>query len=639
MISISRIEPTINAKSNLPEETVSLYKPSDAMKLRLERIQRHLDNMELVRTTPYEEFDNKTLTHVINLCAHRYNENTELQSLDPRDSWRSDVIRPLTRNKVRSIASHVASAILFPAFDAQNMNDEDDRALAQVMEDAVEWALTQDDYEEKFIDVVIDLLVYPACFVKQGYYEVKKQVKELTANGDYTKKEVVDTLLSGFRLNIVPVEDIYIANPYEANLQKQPYIAHHKIISYEDAELKYGNSPNFSYVRAGNRVCLSSEHELFFEKSLDELSSSMVEEVTYYNRNDDVEIVLVGGIPMTEDPDRPMQRVDKLYPFAVSGFERISSRFFYYRSLVMNLKGLQDEIDIMHRMVIDGTLLKMMPSYAYYGEESIDNSIMVPGAIVPMTDETSKIEPISQGLDINAGFNLLAKLEAEASESSASEFLTGMPLTKEMTKFEIIKLEENAATKLGLFGKRVAFLVRDIGRLTASCVLQHMPISEMIETQDGQTTLKLHSLLLPNKEVNGQTLPRTVEFRQDTAMLEEDLQKEQYNILSKEMSKEPQKAGKINLSRSIYYVNVNLFKRARYMAKVEPRQSGRIIDMMKRERYYDRAVQNPMSDKAELLRFIGKDYVPGEEDRFVMKQQPQVEQNQAIQQPSAESQL
>lgn len=600
------------------KEQISGYKPSEKIKARFSQINRDFQVADQVRHQAYEEFDFKSLVDVLYESRMRYNENTPSRSDDPADSWKSDVIRPLTRNKVRALAAHVTQTILYPIITAQNEDDKEDRDMSIVMRDCVEWVLERDNYSEKFIDIAIDMLTEPAAIVYQGYADVKRKVKEITDKDAYTIKEVVDEIYSGFKLMHVPVEDLYIANVYEPDIQKQPFVIWHRYVDYYEAKAKYGHLPDFKYVKAGFRTQFSVEDDVFFDKKDEELEDRLVEEVVYYNRLEDLELTILGGVMIHSDPDRPLQRKDKLIPFATNGFERYATRFFYFKSLVSNLKGLQDEVDLMHRMVIDGTFLRLMPPLAVYGDESFDNSVFIPGVSLSFQDPNTRVEALNPGFDISSGLSVLQKLESEASESSASEFISGTPLTKEATKFELNLLQQNAATKLGLFGKRVAFFVRDIGRLTVGSITQHMPLTEISEISGEGAQMKFAAVLIQNREVEGQQVSRRIEFEDMEPMAPEQMEQEEFKLLSQEATIEN---NKLKMHQSIMRVNKKLFKRMKYLVKVEPDYSDRLTKFMKKMQFYDRAVRNPAANQAEVLRFMAKEYVPGEEDKFVMVQQ------------------
>lgn len=607
------IKPLRDKRGNFKEKALSEYNPSQEIKERITEIIRDYGIADNVRNNGYEEFDNLNLIDYINECQVRFNENTPSREDDPSDSWKSNIVRPFTRNKVRNIVAQVTQSILFPSIIAQNEDSEEDREMAMVMKDIVEFVLEQDNYSEKFIDMATNMAVYPGECIYQGYGNVKRKIKEITEKGGYDIKEVVDELFSGFKLLHVPVEDFYIANIYEKELQKQPFLIYSRIIDYSEAEAKYGHLEDFKYVVPGVSLGFSEAEDTFFDRYDDDLQGRLVVENIYYNRSADLEIVMLGGVMVHGDPDRPLQRIDKLYPFVFSGYERISSRFFYYKPLVQNLKGIQDELDIMHRMVIDGTYLSVMPPLAVYGEESIDNSVFIPGSAHPFGADT-QVSPIMTGSNLNAGLAVLGKLENEGSEVSASELSGGAPLEGDRTKFEISLLQQNASIKLGLFGKRISFMVRDLGRLVVGSVTQHMPFTEVMDVAGDETSLKFASILIKDRNVNGRSMDRRIEFESNVPQTEEELESKQYEIMERSVS---MKGGEMQVDKSIAIVNPNMFKRMKYLIKVEPNFTSQDIELGKRIAFYDRTENNPYINQEENTRAFIKHFLPGEEERLL----------------------
>jgi len=130
------------------------------------------------------------------------------------------------------------------------------------------------------------------------------------------------------------------------------------------------------------------------------LEQRLVEEVIYYNRIEDLELVYLNGVLVTAS-DEPNKRKDKKYPFSKLIYELIDEgKFFYGKSLAFKMAPDQEIIDQLYQMVIDGSFLKLMPPTAIYGEEQFNSSIVAPGAITIMK-ENSKMEKIDIGTDIN----------------------------------------------------------------------------------------------------------------------------------------------------------------------------------------------------------------------------------------------
>ena len=98
-----------------------------------------------------------------------------------------------------------------------------------------------------------------------------------------------------------------------------------------------GNQNFKDYVRPGLQVVFDEGTDLFYQQFDEELRKNLVEEVIYYDRTQDLQLIMVNGVLLT-DPDHPNPRLDKRYPFIKGGYELIDEgKFFYYFSIVLFL--------------------------------------------------------------------------------------------------------------------------------------------------------------------------------------------------------------------------------------------------------------------------------------------------------------
>jgi hypothetical protein len=601
-------EPTIE-KGKVTNKP-SPYNPSKEVKERMQLIMADFQIGNIVMNKPYEEFGNKTLVAFQNSLQKRFNNNIPLTSNDSNQNWRANTIRPLTRNKVISIVAHLTGSVLYPNIIAQNENSIEDKEMGIVMRDCIEWACEQSKYEDMFVGACLDMCINPAIIIYQDYFEIKRKIKEIIKKGEWKEKEIIDEVWSGFYNQIVPCDELYISNFYENDIQKQDFLIRVKNIPYYTAKAKYGDNPNFKYVEPGIKVFLNVNDGNYYQESDDELEGRLVQEVTYYNRMADLEIRLINGI-MMDVPDRPMQRKDKKYPFSKSGYELFNSRAFYYMPLVAKLLPEQDVIDTLYNMIIDGTFLKLMPPLAIYGKDKIDSSIMMPGRSITFAQST-KVEAINAGSDLNAGLVLLQKVESSVAESSQDPLQSGQQMAGDRTKYEVIRLEQNARTILGLTGKMIARLVRDFGQLLTSSIVQYLPVADIREIIGDDIQLKFPSIFISNRNVKGKVKNRKIEFTTEMPQTEE----EEYNA-SFDILKQEDKTG-----MSILKVNPDSFRKMKYLVKIEPEFNDNTTKFYKKLQIYDRLIQNPLvNQEASLRDFLLNAYVPGKEDQYIAKNQ------------------
>jgi hypothetical protein len=611
---------------------VSSYNPNAQVKERIKDIQEQMSIADEIRNTTFREFNNRTLLQYQDDCQKAFNNYVPPASSNEDEAWRANTIRPVSRNKVISIAAHITSGIMEPIVEAQNEKAVSDRDAAMVMKDLMDFVLSTAQYPRKFVFGVISALVNPAVIFNLEYLEVIRKFKEIQEDGTWKEKEMLDEVFSGFNVGLTPVEELFIGDAYENDIQKQPFLIRRKIIDYNYAKIKYGTHKDFKHVKAGVRNFFNSGNSTFYETNESDLGSRKVEEVIFYDRYADLEIPLVNGIMMTDDPDRPMQRMDKKYPFAKSGYELIDEgRFFYYKSLVDKMSPDQTVIDTLYNMVIDGTFLSVFPPTANYGGEEVRSNVMIPGVTTNFTDPNAKLAPINPPINLSAGMNTLDKVESSLSESSQDPRSAGQQSPGSTTAFEVARLEENAKSILGLFGKMIGFLVEDLGTLLTASILQYMTVAEVEDVVGDAVALTYKSVLVADREVDGKTINRRIDFE----MPDENMQiKDQFQVpgldptqqQALQQSSELQAQGK-ELGMSIAKVNPELFRNRKYKVKSKAdfmKSTSEAIRKALNLEAYDRAIANPLANQEAIYKeFLLKNYVPGDEEKFVQKAQPQ----------------
>ncbi len=598
------------------QKSVSPYQPTDAVRQRLIEVQNDMARADKVRNKSYEEFNFKTLAQILSRDRKAFNSYVPPNTLNPDEAWRAQTVRPVTRNKVISIAAHITSSLLFPQIFAQNQNDDEDKDAAMVMRDIMLWTNEQSKYAPTFVKAVVKALVDPVMIMEEGYAEVMRKVKVLQKDGSYTTAEILDEVYSGFINALVPCEELYIANAYESDIQKQPFLIRQRFIDYADAKAKYDTpkNPDWKYVEPGIVNFYSQQHNGFYKMYDQNLEGNLVEEIVYYNRHADLELIFVNGV-LISHPDRPIQRADKLYPFAKTGYEFFAGTdFFYYKSLVSKMSSDQEVIDTLYNMIIDGTYLQVMPPGVISGDEDIDASVIAPGVITTLSEE-SKFQTINTNNNLNAGLATLQKVEQSISESSADRLSQGMSAEgTPATAYEVSRIETNARTMLGLFGKMIATFVEDFGNLRSSTILQYMTTATASEVVGDTTRLKYRQFLLPAGE--GRQRTKKIQLDIETPTTKEGRRKKSFELYE----------AKVRKGTEIVAVNPELFRRNKYMTKVKadfmPEQSEAVKKSLNLEAY-DRAIQNPFLDQERITAdFLIESYRPGESDKYMKKQSP-----------------
>lgn len=598
----------------------SSYNPDEKTRKRIKEVQEDFAVADLVRRRTYSEFNwagnDESLIDYTREMQVRFNSTPPSRTNDPDNDWKSNHVNPDTRNKVISIVAAVTSSIMRPKVVAQNSDSEEDAASARVMEDLRKYVDYQTDYDDKFLSIVQEMCVSPGVIVHQGYSKVKRMIKDYDPSTEsFTEKEEIDPILSGFQMDIVPIDELYISNAFEPDIQKQDFFVWRKAMTWNQAYMEAQDKEGFNeYVHQGNRLYFNYENDTFFEQFDDFLDGRLVFRDIYYNRRKDLQLTFYNGW-LDGNPeakyhraDTPILRLDKKYPFAMTGYERYNSRFFYRMPLVAKMALIQDEIDILHRAITDGTLLSIFPPLNMIGAEAEEVASIKPSAMNAFSRPDTKVEPMNLGQNLSSGYALLADQKRSMDMSSQSPRAAGFSEKGEQTLGEVQMLQQNTDTQMTLIMKMVAKIVRDYGNLTISSIVQHMTVGEVLDLTSDLPTLKYNTILIPDVERFGDKKTTVVEFT--TEMPKNQLEEEEMSL----------KIMMLNRKRkqTIYKVNPNTFRKLSFSQIVEPTLEDKQASFTKRIFAFDRMKDSELIDQDANYKYnLIEPLYPGESSRFL----------------------
>ena len=553
---------TVNKKGEIQDE-ISNYTPTPEENEVREMILRHFVLGTVNMYTPRVEFNDLSLVLRDQYDQMEFNtyqpNNGQAWEGAPQTAWRSRAMRPVVRNKCMSIAAHATARLLFPKIFAFNEDSESQEDAAKVMEDLMEWSGDVSNYNYVALMRVITALSSPASIGYTEYGEVTRSVKVRKEGDKWETKRIRDEAYPCFMDAVVPVDQLYIQNFYEPDIQKQGWLIWRKVYSYSEAQNKYnGIYDNFQYVRPRVQMIYDDANRTFYYVYDPNMRQEDVEEIVYWNKNLDLKIIMVSGVMLTEY-DNPNPRQDKLYPFDKFFYEPITNRFFYGKSLAFKLQHDADIVNTLYQMVIDGTYLSIFKPMVNVGGEIIASDVIVPGAVTTLSDPNADLRAISVGADLKDGLATLQVVEQSITETAADNQTPSQNQPGQSpTAYEISVEEQRANTLLGLFLQMIAKHVKDFGKLRVGDIVQYLTLPEVAEiTGDAPLTYKTFALKKPTKGV-GQ--PRQIRFENnmpENITLDEYLD-ESYKLLGEEEEK------KLEISR----VNPELFRELQYVTTI-----------------------------------------------------------------------
>jgi hypothetical protein len=555
-----------NSKGEITDE-IALYNPTQEELDVRAMVLKHFVLGTVNAYTPRVEFNDLSLVtrdQYDQMAFNTYQPNNgDAWQGAPQLAWRSRAMRPVVRNKCMSIAAHATARLLFPKVFAYNKNSDEQQDAARVMEDLMEWSGDVSNYAFVALMRVITAMASPASIGYTEYGEVTRLVKvEKGSDGKWIEKRIRDEAYPCFMDCVVPVNQLYIQNFYEPDIQKQGWLIWRKVYSFSEAQSKYnGVYDNFKYVRPGVQTIYDDANRTFYYVYDPNMRQEDVEEVIYWNKNLDLKLILVNGVLLTP-ADNPNPRQDKLYPFDKFGYEPINNRFFYYKSLAFKLQHDADIVNTLYQMVIDGTYLSIFKPMVNVGGEIIASDVIVPGAVTTLSSPDADLRAINVGSDLRSGLETLSVVEKSINESSQEPLQAGIDSTGSgTTAYEISKLEQNANTVLGLFIQMIAKHVKDFGKLRMGDILQYMTLPEVVDIT-GSPELTYKTFFLKS---NGKTGVKNKKIEFDGNLPTSYKSKDDYLEASYKVKEENEEKG-----MEIAKVNPELFRELQYMVTVSP---------------------------------------------------------------------
>ena len=608
--------------------TVSMYTPSQVER---ECINEFLKDFRLSWQTmhlPRPEFNDMSLyqRHVIDMLAfNTYQENDGNPMLEDRlGGWQSQAMRPIIRNAAISIAAHQTARQLVPKIFAYNSESDSQEDVAKVMSYLVDWAREQANYPHMALYRNIAALYSPISWGYSEYVEVFRNVKDAKQkDGSWSYKRVLDEEESGFKHLPLSCDQVFFANFYEREVQKQDFIILRRIISYDAAKAKYGNLKNFQYVQPGIIVTMDDANQGFYNVYDPHMRGEEVEELIRWRKSTDSKEIMVNGVLLSE-PYAENPRADHQYPFDAFYYLPINERCIAGKSLVFSLQSDARLANEFYQMISDGTKLNLFPPTVTSGSDKTGMDVIVPGLNLAFSDKDVTINPLrtADAQSLTTAMNTLAKIEDSLHESSQDPIQQGQQgQGPASTAYEISRIEQNSATVLGLTIKFFTFAhVIPYGKLLISDILQYMTMPDVEKiTDEGGLLYKTFYAKEPGK--NGKQNKISFDANLPDSMTDDEKEEMSWELLKAQ--------GGVKSSITLWKVNPSLFREHKFKFAVDadvlnPRSAEltRAFDL----ETYDRAVASPVADQEKIFKDLLMSSNPKTErdpDAYVMKQQPQ----------------
>lgn len=392
------------------------YVPTDDESLAYNRVLNDFILGRLVSNRQYNYFNSRTLYDCIDDWTTRW--NGYVSAYGPLAETNSNIFLNFTRNLIIGYLAKAAASPIEPKIKAIHRESFiNNQKLADLLKELNQFSYNNENGSAKFTAVALECTVKGTAIVYEGYRRTTN-IRQTPVSWDMEKGKVKTKKMNHVDFDdcyqeLCRLEDVYIANPFEPDIQKQPYIVWKKVTTYYEAWMNYGKYANWKYVSPGSFRLLAEAPTFYGQEMYTELQPNQVQMLYYYNRKENRHIIMANNVILYNGPSPFLHGK---YPFAKYIFEPFGNDFFWGAGAPFKFMGEQDTENAFVNMMIDKTYGSLLP----YGLSSdLDDLI---------EDDTLAANKIRKVGDINKWkFDTLPGVEA----GESAMFQTFMNLIRE----------------------------------------------------------------------------------------------------------------------------------------------------------------------------------------------------------------
>lgn len=354
---------TISEKDLMLGTDYPVYSPDSQEQLDIQETLSSYVTSRNVMQRQYEYFNGRNLFECIDDWTKRWNGYIPpLNPLIDQTSW--NIFYNFTRNAIIAYLAHVAlSPVKTDIISINKKSGIPSRKFATALTNLNEYSLNEENGSARFLEAAMEAAVKGTVIIYEGYMKnFQKEKVPIMFNaetGKITYKERNKVIFDNCYQAVVPLEDFYITNAFQSDVQKQPKIIWRRLTTYFEAQNEFSHYKNWKYVKPGNYT-LAMEMQTFYRQAqLTDLPMDRVEILRYYCKRTNVHIVLCNGVVMYSGP---IPFKDGMYPFAKTVNEPFAVDFFWGQGMGGKYMGEQDMINSFINMMAQKTTNSLLPT-------------------------------------------------------------------------------------------------------------------------------------------------------------------------------------------------------------------------------------------------------------------------------------
>ena len=569
----------------------------------------------------YNQFNGRSLYEAVDDWTMRWNGYIpEASPLLDRDQSR--IFLNFTRNQIISYLSKVA--LQRPKIKIKAVNKKtgaSDYKFAEVLKDLNEYSLNEENGDARFLETALEVTTKGTAIVYEGYgrntQETMTPVSFNVETGIGRFKKETRIVFDNCFQKLIPLEDFYIANPYQPDIQKQPYVIWKEVTTYKEAAKEFEDYKNWKFVSPG-AYTLSSDPTTFYRGKIHtDLQKNQVEILRYYTKSDEDgtrHIVLANGVVLY---DGPIPFRDGLYPFSKGIFEPYDNFFFWGAGFPQKIMGDQDLLNTIWNMMVDKTYGSLLP----YGlssdlDDFVEDDILQPNKIRKVGDINKwKFDSLP---GISAGEQTMLQQAINfARDNSGNIAGAGQQFTPKGGKLnvrQVLLQQQESMQRLGFGVNFLEDLERDRTILRINHILQFYSIPK-IEKITGKNGKEVEQLTYRDVRLSGVKLSNGKTGEKLIKMVEHPMTQDERQSIADNLSVEEEMAGLSGNNLEALAVDVDTFYDYNLSVQVVKNSSyekNAALDQAMRNEYVQLRIQMAQlgvpTDWTELMAWVSESW-------------------------------
>lgn len=363
-----------------------------------------------------------------------------------------DFSLPFVRKEVLDFTGRLVSLNIKPRITGDKLNSYGVKVLRGLYD---KWRFKNNDKVEKFWDVLYGSVNGTVC--KYVGYENSKITRRYLKkydpeSGAYEVSEKQKTYWDDVWSEITPIENIYLSNISQRNIQKQGKVIRRVQMDEHDFKLKFKKYENAEYVLPGNQITSDS---LYYELLAGSgITTTDKYDVMYeYDIFKDEYKISSNGVwlnPLGRGDKQvcsPLPFDHKMQPFVWSLNEAIDEKFAYGLSLPFKIKDPHKIMNTAYTLMVERELRAVEPPILTHDIEAPE-LIFGQNKVIPVQDINAYKE-LNISEPSNQFFTMLNSLQETMTSNAQGGSNNIVPSRQPKSAREVIAMEQLRQQSLG----------------------------------------------------------------------------------------------------------------------------------------------------------------------------------------------